>query len=75
MLNDIVHNKQRVYKSGSGIGREKKRWRERKELERKREREGERSSRMSFVHEHHSLTWIVMPLYSPEQLEWLLCAF
>lgn len=40
--------------------------------EREREREGERNIRMSYVHEHHSLSWIVMPLC--EQLEWLLCA-
>lgn len=40
--------------------------------EREREREGERSSRKSFVHEHYSMTWIVVLLC--EQLECLLCA-
>lgn len=40
--------------------------------ERAREREGERSSRKSFVHEHYSMTWIVVLLC--EQLECLLCA-
>lgn len=39
---------------------------------REREREGERSSRKSFVHEHYSMTWIVVLLC--EQLECLLCA-
>lgn len=38
----------------------------------KREREGERSSRKSFVHEHYSMTWIVVLLC--EQLACLLCA-
>lgn len=38
----------------------------------KTEREGERSSRKSFVHEHYSMTWIVVLLC--EQLECLLCA-
>lgn len=43
-----------------------------KESAREREREGERSSRKSFVHEHYSMTWIVVLLC--EQLECLLCA-
>lgn len=43
-----------------------------REREREREREGERSSRKSFVHEHYSMTWIVLLLC--EQLECLLCA-
>lgn len=40
--------------------------------ERASEREGERSSRKSFVHEHYSMTWIVVLLC--EQLACLLCA-
>lgn len=40
--------------------------------ESEREREGERSSRKSFVHEHYSMTWIVVLLC--EQLACLLCA-